>query len=220
MGNLHSVKDNEISLVLHDGVFPTLGHLGDTVGTSSEDGQESDEQRGGKQAELGILDDDRRGESHLPSSCAQAGEVVADQDSKHQQGEHLPHYTSHHEIISQILIGFGIGCRGDTSTSTLEDERKEIASDKDPGVPFRSDAREFGAKGENHMLEGEIDASGEESRSNNETTDLDVKAVAVPRVVVEHHPADIAWQVDEWRILEVKVGDRTYRLLLRGIRRP
>lgn len=36
--NLHSVQDDKVSFVLHNRVLPSLGHLGDTVDTSGEDG--------------------------------------------------------------------------------------------------------------------------------------------------------------------------------------
>jgi len=75
----------------------------------------------------------------------------------------------------------------------LEHERQEIAADEDPGVPLCRDARGFGAKGEDHVFEGEVDAGGEKGGRDDEAGDLDVEAVIVIRVAVEHYPADIAW---------------------------
>ena len=191
MDNLHSIQDDKVGLVLHNRVLPSLGHLGNTVDTSGEDGQESDEQRHGKKPESKILDDDIRRRAHLSSSSVEAGKVVSDQDCEYKQRKHLPHDTCHHQIIPQFLVSRCFRSRGDASTGALEDQRQEIAADEDPGVPFGGDAREVGPEGEDHVLEGEVDAGGEEGRGDDEAADLDVEAVTVPRIIVQHYTANI-----------------------------
>lgn len=46
-----AVEDDEIRLVLHNGIAPTVGHLGDTVDTADEDGQEGNEDGGHEEFE-------------------------------------------------------------------------------------------------------------------------------------------------------------------------
>ncbi len=65
---LHSVENDEISLVLHDGVSPALGHFGDTVGAAGEDGEEGENEPGGEEAEFDVFDHGRGRWSHLPAS--------------------------------------------------------------------------------------------------------------------------------------------------------
>lgn len=192
-GGLHSIEDDEIGFVLHDGVSPAPGHFGDTVGAAGEDGEECEDERYSEEAEFDIFDDCCGRRAHLSASRVEADKVVADEDCKDKQGEHLPHDTSHHQVISEILVGLGVRRRSDTSAGSLEHERQQIAADEDPGVPFCADARGLGAEGEDHVFEGEVDAGGEEGRGDDEAADLDVEADAIIGVAVEHYSADVAW---------------------------
>lgn len=60
----------------------------------------------------------------------------------------------------------------------MEDEGEEIAHDEDPGVVFGLEAGEARADFEDAVLEGEVDAGGEEGGGDDQAADLDLKADA------------------------------------------
>lgn len=87
-----------------------------------------------------------------------------------------------------------IGSGGDASTGALKDQGEEITEDEDPGVPSCLQKGIFFTYSEDDVLEGEVDASGDESllvnvsqihdnqgpwktyRSNDEAANLHIEA--------------------------------------------
>lgn len=63
--------------------------------------------------------------------------IVGDEGAEHQEGGDLPGYPGHHEIVADLLVSVRVGGSCDTATSTLQDEREQVARDEDPGVVFR-----------------------------------------------------------------------------------
>ena len=51
-GDHDAVQDDEVGLVLHDGVPPSVGHLSDTEDATDEDGKVGDKQTGDEDLEL------------------------------------------------------------------------------------------------------------------------------------------------------------------------
>ena len=118
--------------------------------------------------------------------------VVEDQRAEQDQGRDLPCDTGHHEIVAEFLGGVRVSGGGDATAGALEDEGEEIAEDEDPGVVFGSDERVITTNGEDEVFESEVDPCGEESRGDDEAADLDVEAIAVVGVAVQHYPPDVA----------------------------
>lgn len=123
--------------MLHDGIAPASRHLDDPVDASDIDGEPSREDACNKQSELGVTQSRHGlfGQRLSGDGILSAPDVHSSRNGKHGQRSHLPSNASHDESISDILHGLVVGRRGDTTSSTLEDERKNVKSNKDVGVP-------------------------------------------------------------------------------------
>ena len=104
--------------------------------------------------------------------------VIPNHSSEDEEGDHLPHDTSHHEVVANILhVRAMIGCSCDASTGSLDDEGEKVGEAEDPSVEFGSYAREVGAELESNVFEGKVYPGGDEGRGDDETTNLDFKSV-------------------------------------------
>ena len=177
-GNHHTVQNDKVGLVLHDRVAPSIGHLTNTEDTTNEDGQVREGEAAGKQLEsCRIHELDRRG-FELRSVGAHPGGVISNHGSKDEESEHLPHDTSHHEVVANILhVRAIISCSCDASTGSLDDEGEKVGEAEDPGVKLGSYAREVGAELESNVFEGKVYSGGDEGRGDDETTNLDFKSI-------------------------------------------
>lgn len=63
--------------------------------------------------------------------------IIGDQGAEHQESGDLPGYASHHQVVAELLATVRVGGSCDPATSTLQDEREQVAQDEDPGVVFR-----------------------------------------------------------------------------------
>lgn len=105
--------------------------------------------------------------------------VVGDQSAEDDERGYLPNNTGHHEIVADLLhVAAAVGSGCDATTRSLKDQGEEIAQNEDPGVQAGLEARERGACFENDVLKGDVDASGDEGRGDDETADLDVKTIS------------------------------------------
>jgi hypothetical protein len=123
---LHSIQHDEFGFVLHDGIPPPTGHLGDTVNASDEDDKVCGEEGSHEELESHVREkvDDRLTE-FVPALEGGPG-VLSGQDAKDEQGEDLEHDTGHHEVITNGCVGVGIRGRGQSSAGALQDQGEEI----------------------------------------------------------------------------------------------
>ena len=66
----------------------------------------------------------------------------------------------------------------------MENEGEEVAEDEDPGVEFGSYPGVVAADGQDEVLQGQVDAGGDEGGSDDETGDLDVEPGVIKWIVV------------------------------------
>ena len=74
----------------------------------------------------------------------------------------------------------------------MQDQGQEVAEDEDPSVELGSYPGVVTADCQDEVFEGEVDTGGDECGSNDETADLNVEAVAVERIIVQHYATNIA----------------------------
>ena len=74
----------------------------------------------------------------------------------------------------------------------MEDQGEDVAEDEDPGVESGLEEGELWAEFNDDMLEGEVDAGGDEGGSDDEAADLRLEAAGVVGVVVHDQAADVA----------------------------
>ena len=121
-----------------------------------------------------------------------AQDVIGHQAAEDEEGEDLPDDTGHHEIVAGGLQGgAGVGGCGSTTPGSLEDEREEITEDEDPGVESWWNARELRTDFQDAVLKSEIDAGSNESWGDDQTADLNLKAIARVWVRVKHYTTDV-----------------------------
>ena len=191
--SLHSIKDDKVRLILHDAVCPSVGHLRDTVHTSDEDGQKRKRDRGGEEPEFRAAD--QKDGILAPAMPLTPGPVhiIPDHNREAYQGGDLPYDTGHHKIVPRGLHAVGTSRGSDASSRTLENQGEEIAGAEDPGVVFGLDAAVLATDGDDKVFQSEVDGAGDECGGDDETNDLDVEAVAIPGVVVQHDASSVAW---------------------------
>ena len=159
-GDHDAIQDDEISLVVHDRIAPSVCHLRDTEDATHENGQVSDEEATDEDLEFGILQQFHCGWCQVCAAGADAANIVGHQTAEDEEGDDLPDDTGHHEVIAGLLQGrTAVGCGGDATSGTLEDEGQEITENEDPGVVPGWDAREFRTDFQYAVLESEVDAS-------------------------------------------------------------
>ncbi len=158
----HSIQHDKVHFILHDFVAPPTRHLGDPEDTSDEDGGKRDEHGADEQLEsrVGKKVNDRLTE--IVSSLISSIEIFSGQGDKHEQGDYLEYDARHHGVVAVGRTGVRIGGRGESSPGALEDQGKEIAQNKDPGVVLGWNAGILLPDGQNDVLQGEVYGSGEE----------------------------------------------------------
>ena len=193
--NHDAVQANKVTLILHDGVPPAVSHFPDTEDAPGDDGQVRKHERGDKELKAAAREQLRGRMRQLPAALVQPHGIIRDQAAEDQKRKDLPHDTGHHKIVARILQGATmVGRGGEAPPRALEHKREEVAEDKDPGVEARLEAGEGGAGFEDDVLEGEINAGGNEGGSDDEAANLDVKGDLGVGVCVEHYAAHVAWK--------------------------
>lgn len=71
--------------------------------------------------------------------------------------------TGHHEVVAHFLHFLIVCSGGDSPAGALKDQGEEITKDEDPSVPSCSQTGIFLTDSEDDVLEGKVDASGNES---------------------------------------------------------
>ena len=187
-----AVEDDEIGFVLHDAVGPSVGHFRDTEHAAGEDGQIGEAEGAGEELEVPAMEQGHGGGREGGAVLVGSEAVVSDQDAEGEQRKDLPRDPGHHEVVAEVLGATGVCRSGDAAAGALQDEGEQIAQDEDPGVVLRPDAGVVAADGQHEVFQGEVDARGEEGGRDDQAGDLDVEAVAVKRVVVQHDTPDVA----------------------------
>lgn len=67
--------------------------------------------------------------------------------------------TCQHHVLAEVLAVQIVGCRGDTTTSTLENERDEIAGAEDDGIGAGLEVGEVLAVDVDDATETEVDTT-------------------------------------------------------------
>ena len=149
-----AVQDDEVGLVLHDGVRPAPGHLGDAVAAAGEDGREGEEDGAGEEAEawVGVCRLGFCGQRLVECGSAQAQHEVRHCAGEAEQDDDLQHDAGHHEVVADFLEGGRGRGGGDGAAAGLEDECEEVAADEDPGVEAGFDFGVFGPEGEGDVF--------------------------------------------------------------------
>lgn len=108
-----------------------------------------------------------------------------------QTGQHCVHgcnlnsNTRDHNVGARIRSTAIRRC-SNSSSNSLNDNAESITGNEDPSIQFRLKTRVLWAQSHDNVLQGEVDAGGEEGRCDDEAHDLDLEADPVPRVVVHH----------------------------------
>ena len=189
--NLHSVEDQELGLVLHQGVAPSTNHLRDTVDRTNEDGDK------GKTCSANVESEARGGASHrvvevvlrLTGSVTAEEEVGSDETAESHGGD-LDADTSDHDRVSD-LDQLDLFASGDTTSSGLNEDTRCIGGDEDPGVETRLQSRILRAEVDDQMLNRKVDSGGEKRGRQNETDNLNLEACLTPGVVVHDQSSNV-----------------------------
>lgn len=161
--NLHSVQHDEFRFILHNVISPSTGHLGNTVDASNENHGKCREYRAHEQLESHARDevDDRL--APFASSGKRPIEVFAAQDGENQQSEYLKDDTGHHQVVAGGCTRVSVSGCGYSSARTLEDQGKQVAKDKNPGVVLGGQTRVLASDCQDNMFQSKIDCCREES---------------------------------------------------------
>ena len=190
-GNLHSVENQELGLVLHQWVAPTTDHLRDTVHGTDEDGDKGNTRGADVESEA------RGGAGHrvievvlcLARPVAAEEEVGSDETAE-SHGSDLDADTSHHDRVSD-LDQLELLASSDTASGSLNEDTGGIGGDEDPGVETGPQSGVLRAEVDDQMLDREVDSSGKEGWRQNQADNLDLEACLTPRVVVHDQSSDI-----------------------------
>lgn len=128
-------EHDEFSLVLHDRIAPAASHLGNTIDTSSKDGNPGYDQGHDKELEFGTWQERDGRLAEAIAVCIGGSCIEASEGSEDKKSEDLEDDTGHHEVVAHFLHFVVIGSGGDSSTGTLKDQGEEITEDEDPSVP-------------------------------------------------------------------------------------
>lgn len=189
--NLHSVENQELGLVLHQGIAPTADHLRNTVDRANENGDKGNTRGANVESKA------RGGASHrvievglcLTRSVAAEEEVGSD-ETANSHGSDLDADTSNHDRVSG-LDQLDLLASGDTTSSSLNENTGCIGGDEDPGVEAGLQSGILRAKVDDQMLNREVDSSGEEGGRQNKTDDLNLEACLAPGVIVHDQSSDV-----------------------------
>lgn len=103
---------------------------------------------------------------------------VESQDDEDEQGKDLEGETSDHDVVADsrvlVLMGFRTG---DTTTESLQNQRCDVARNKDSRIGQWLDARVLSTKRTDDAGKAEVDTSREEGWSDGEADDLDQKGI-------------------------------------------
>lgn len=164
-----TLEDNEGGLVRDDLTRVALPKLGDTVGATREDEQDSSRDT----AEEG---------GHPPSEVdhaagAPVAEHVIDKgDDEEEDDDDLEDQTGHGDVDAHITAGVGIvgivaaaGLGGQGTTGSLEDQTDNIGGDENPDKELRLEARQVGCEEDDGFVESDIDGGRVEDGCDGKT---------------------------------------------------
>lgn len=99
--------------------------------------------------------------------------------------------AGNHDVITNIDERDGFGS-GNTTTSGLQEDAEGVAADEDPSVEMRLELRIFRSVVEDQMLEGEVDAGGQEGWTQNQAHNLYLESCLRPWIVMHDDSAAVA----------------------------
>lgn len=188
-----TLQSDELGLVPHELGPPAPGKFRNAVDTASEDAKKGDANANYEQSEFGVVKQSERLSRELIDPTVSADRVFGCERGEDHKDNYLKYYASYHEVGPRVESG-GPWVRGSgkSASSSLENEREQVAGDEDVCVPGGSKPRPRFAKSEHKVLEREVYAGGEECGSEDETANLQLEPLDAVGIEVHHDAADVA----------------------------
>lgn len=120
------------------------------------------------------------------AGLAVAEDVDQDQDTAYAHGSDLERNTGYDKAVAtvnELFVG-GPACSSHASTHSLKHNRSEIAANEDPRIETRLDDGMLWSTVEDKVFEGKVDGGSNETRAEDQATDLQLEARLAPGVVI------------------------------------
>lgn len=109
------------------------------------------------------------------------------------QRDDLRHQASDHDVDALVQESLLCCDSGDRAAGALQDNGYNVGGDEDIGVGVRCDTRVLGPVECDESLKHDVQAGGEESRSDREQDDVDLEAQLREWVVVQQESSDVSY---------------------------